>query len=321
MRSYCSSGKRYRTKHPVQITLLQTIRCPDVTENQGNASFNLPGMDKRLLTVFDIWRVKTLLHQVTTTKKRKQVGTDLYTFEDEAEETSVTHGVEKYLSKLHTYLLALAIAGSTSVEGAPQEEVFGSDSTKLIKVPWDVLQSYYFRASRAAMTVPEASRLAWLENRDISERSVWVSQFREGNEPLGQVVQSIMEKRGAHWDTPIQHMVSQPYAAQQPRQQQHQQHPRATNQRPSPTHEAATPPRRQTQGQQQFSPGSPSKPRTGATAETLRDGKTLCPDFNNNKCDRKGPSCDKGLHKCAKILRGGRPCGMSYHGAYNCRNV
>ena len=95
----------------------------------------------------------------------------------------------------------------------------------------------------------------------------------------------------------------------------------ATNQRPAPTHEAATPPRRQTQGQQQFSPGSPSKPRTGATAETLRDGKTLCPDFNNNKCDRKGPSCDKGLHKCAKILRGGRPCGMSYHGAYNCRNV
>ncbi len=89
----------------------------------------------------------------------------------------------------------------------------------------------------------------------------------------------------------------------------------------SRSHEAATPPRRQTQGQQQFSPGSPSKPRTGATAETLRDGKTLCPDFNNNKCDRKGPSCDKGLHKCAKILRGGRPCGMSYHGAYNCRNV
>ena len=174
------------------------------------------------------------------------------------------------------------------------------------------------------MTVPEASRLAWLESRDISERSVWVSQFREGNEPLGQVVQSIMEKRGAHWDTPIQHMVAQPYAAQQPRQQQAQQHPRSTFQRPnSSPHEAVTPPRRQTQGQQQhpFSPGSPSKPRPGATAETLRDGKTLCPDFNNNKCDRNGPSCDKGLHKCAKVLRGGRPCGMSYHGAYNCRNV
>ena len=162
--------------------------------------------------------------------------------------------------------------------------------------------------------------MTWLESRDISERSVWVSQYREGSEPLGQVVQSVMEKRGAHWDTPIQHMV-QPHAAQQHRQQQPQQHQRATNQRPAPTHEASTPPRRQSQGQQQSSPGNSSKQRWGAAADSLRDGKTLCPDFNNNKCDKRGPSCDKGLHKCAKILRNGRPCGMSYHGAYNCRNV
>ena len=140
-----------------------------------------------------------------TTKKRKQVGTDLYTFEDEAEETSGTHEVEKYLATLYTYLLALSIAGSNKVQGAQVEEAFGSDSTKLVKVPWDVLQSYYFRASHAAMSVPEASRLAWLEGRDIAERATWVSQFREGDEPLGQVVQSIMEKRGAHWDTHSEH--------------------------------------------------------------------------------------------------------------------
>ena len=70
-------------------------------------------MDKRLLTVYDIWKVKTLLHQVMTTKKRKQVGTDLYTFEDEPDLASDTHGVEKYLAVLHTCLLALSIAGSS----------------------------------------------------------------------------------------------------------------------------------------------------------------------------------------------------------------
>ena len=290
-------------------------------------------MDKRLLTVFDMWKVKTLLHQVTTTKKRKQVGTDLYTFEDEAEEVVTTHGVDKYLSKLHTYLLALAIAGTTAVEGAAQEEVFGSDSTRIIKAPWDTLQSYYFRAARAVATVPEASRLAWLESRDIAERAVWVSQFREGSEPLGQVVQSIFEKRGAHWDAPIQQMVPQSYAAhqhqqhqqQQPRQQQQgQQYPRGASQRPnSSPYEASTPPKRQAQGQQQhpFSPNSSSKPRLGTSADALRDGKPLCSDFNNNKCATKGASCEKGLHKCSKVLRGGRPCGMNYHGAYNCRNV
>jgi hypothetical protein len=103
--------KRYKSKYPVEVSPSDQLLSRCRRE-----------MDKRLLTVFDIWRVKTLLHQVTTTKKRKQVGTDLYAFEEEAEEASVTHGVEKYLPKLHTYLLALAIAGSTTVEGAPTEE-------------------------------------------------------------------------------------------------------------------------------------------------------------------------------------------------------
>jgi hypothetical protein len=271
-------------------------------------------MEKRLLTVYDMWKVKNLMHQVMTTKKRKQVGTDLYTFEDEAEVIAETRGVEKYLAKLHTYLLALSIAGSNKVQGAPVEEAFGNDSTKFVKVPWDVLQAYYFRASRAAMSMPEASRLAWLEGRDIAERAVWVSQFREGDEPLGQVVQAVMEKRGAHWDTPItygQNMVvrpnpasqyQQPRAAHEPRKQKHGQ------QKGSGKQETSTPSH------------SPKKMTPGTTAAALRDGKALCPDWNAGKCNAKGPSCDKGLHKCAKVLKNGRPCGMSYHGAHNCRN-
>ena len=166
-----------------------------------------------------------------------------------------------------------------------------------------MLQSYHFRASRAVMTVPEASRLAWLEGRDITERAAWVSQFREGDEPLGQVVQSVMEKRGAHWDTPIQNMVMRPNPAFQPQQPQGQQQARTRASRPRP-----------------FSPSSPMKMKPGTTAGTLRDGKTLCPDFNSGKCNINAPSCDKSLHKCAKVLRGGRPCGMNYHGAHNCRN-
>ena len=34
-------------------------------------------------------------HQVMRTKEKKQVGTDLYTFEDEAEAKPEAHGVEK----------------------------------------------------------------------------------------------------------------------------------------------------------------------------------------------------------------------------------
>ena len=301
--------KRYKVRHPAEVTPSDQLLSRCYRE-----------MEKRLLTVYDIWKVKSLLHQVMTTKKRKQVGTHLFTFEDDVEVASESHDWERYLAKLYTYLLALSLAGSNKVQGAPQEEVFGTDATKFVDVPWDVLQSYYFRASRAAMLVPEATRLAWLMERDIAERAAWVSQFREGCAPLGQVVLTIMEKRGAHWDPPI-HNTSRPDPAPQPQQF-------------SPGHDS----RKRGRGQQkgngkeslhteqfspsssisQFSSSSPRKMTPGTVAPALRDGKALCPDFNKGTC-KQWSSCEKGEHKCAKVSASGRPCGMSNHGAHTCR--
>ena len=289
--------KRYKAKYPVEATPSDQLLSRCYRE-----------MDKRLLTVYDVWKVKNLLHQVMTTKKRKQVGTDLYTFEDEEESAHDIRSVDKYLSNLHTYLLALSVAGSNKVQGSPLEETFGSDSTKFVKVPWDVLQAYYFRASRSVMFVPEATRLAWLEGRDIAERAIWVSRFREGDESLGLVVQAVMEKRGAHWDAPILHGAGRalpPFPPQLPPTHEPDRRRRKT---PPPLRRTVPP------------PPSPSKMTPGTFAKALRDGKVLCPEFNAGKCNVKGSSCDKGLHKCSKVLRGGRPCGMNFHGAYNCKN-
>jgi hypothetical protein len=298
--------KRYKMKYPAEVSPSDQLLSRCYRE-----------LDKRLLTVCDIWKVKTLRHQVMTTKKRKQVGTDLYTFEDEAEETPETRDVEKYLAMLYTYLLALSITGSNKVHGAPVEEAFGSDSTKLVGVPWDVLQSYHFRASRAAMSVPEASRLAWLEGKDIAERAAWVSQFREGDEPLGQVVQSVMEKRGAHWDTPIQNLIMNPRPAFPPQPRATSPHPAPPPQPPRAVHD----PKKQRQGQQDPPPPprSPEKMKPSTALGTPQEGKTLCSDFNKGKCNTKGASCDKGLHRCSKVVRGGKTCEMSNHGAHNCR--
>ena len=60
--------------------------------------------------------------------------------------------------------------------------------------------------------------MAWLKKRDTAERVAWASQFHNGNEPLGEVVKSVMEKRGACWDKPIQNMVAPPNPACQPQQ-------------------------------------------------------------------------------------------------------
>ena len=87
----------------------------------------------------------------------------------------------QYLSLLHTYLLALAIAGSAKSPGAPGEaESFGSDPTKYVVVLWDVLEAYYFRVVRTFQNLSEELRVAWIEKMDVAERAVWVSQFREG---------------------------------------------------------------------------------------------------------------------------------------------
>jgi hypothetical protein len=290
--------KRYKAKYPMEAKPSDQLLYHCYKE-----------IEKRRLTVYDIWGVRTLLHQVMTVRMRrktKQADTDLYTFEDEV---YPLHGVEKYLVKLHAYLLALSIAGSSRVQGAPVEEAFGNDADKFVKVPWEVLQAYYLRAARAVRSMPEAhrsqpeaSRLAWLEERDIAERAVWVSQFREGDETLGQVVQAVMEKRGAHWD------VVRP------------------SQAPSHGHDMVARPSQAPQswrGPTTLIPShNPNEMTPVTTAAALRDGNVLCPYWNAGKCKRntRELSCDEGLHLCAKVLRKGRICGMRFHGAHNCRD-
>ena len=115
-----------------------------------------------MLTVFDVWKVRSLKHQVTTSRKRKQVGNGLFTFEDD-EHTLAARNANLYLALLQVYLLALAITGSVKRGGAPSEESFGSDPVKFVAAPWDVPQSYYFRAVEKSAAIPEATRVDWLE--------------------------------------------------------------------------------------------------------------------------------------------------------------
>ena len=194
--------KRYKLRYPADIMPSDQIISRCYRE-----------MDKRLLTVYDVWKVRSLKHQVTSCRKRKQVGDGLYTFEDEVN-TDPTHSVNAYLARLHTYLLAISISGTLKKTGAPADETFGSDSADFVAAPWDLLQAYYFRAVEAISAIPEASRLAWLERADLAERAVWVSTFRDGEATIGAVIKQTMDRRGAHWDPPAA-AQPQPYYSQQ----------------------------------------------------------------------------------------------------------
>ena len=291
--------RRYKLKYPAEIMPGDRMvsRC-------------FRELDRRLLSVTDIWTVKSLMIQVTTTKKRKRVGEDLWMMEEEMPSTQ-TRSIARYLDLLFTYLLALSIAGSQKpASGTNDQEVFGSDSTSHVSAPWDLLQGYYFRAARSVQMIQENQRLAWLEKVDVQERSIWVSQFRDGAETIGQVVKNVMERRSTHWEPPPMQHSFNPYQPQADSPARKGKGDKGSPQTPPPGKGGGKP--------NTFASTSPvGKP--GETAKTLRDGKVLCPAFQTGKCQNKGFACPNGTHKCAKVLASGRVCGMNFHGAEKCR--
>ena len=105
---------------------------------------------------------------------------------------------ETYLDRLFTLLLAYALGGVKALDNAPpakEEDVLGADTTKFVYVPLDVVMRYHARARRTSASLPYASRLAWLQQRDTEERADWVSRFRESNLTLGQVIKATYEDR------------------------------------------------------------------------------------------------------------------------------
>jgi hypothetical protein len=204
--------KRYRLNYPVEVFPSDCLLSLCYTE-----------VGMRLLTVYDVWEVNASPHQISTVRGSKQASGDPGTSGGGANAKPAKRGVEEYLASLHTYLLALAVVGSAEVQGAPTEEAFGADPTKFVEVPLDVLQAYHFRASRSVMLVPEASRLTWLEEKDIVERTIWASQLRKGCRSLGQVIQSVMNESGNDWRARIQSDVARaiPDLSPQPPAQPH----------------------------------------------------------------------------------------------------
>jgi hypothetical protein len=204
--------KRYRLSYPVEVFPSDCLLSLCYTE-----------VGTRLLTVYDVWEVNVSPHQISTMRRSKHASGDPGTSGSGSNAERSNRGVEEYLASLHTYLLALAVVGSAEVQGAPTEEAFGTDPTEFVEVPLDVLQAYHFRASRSVMLVPEASRLAWLEERDTVERTIWASRLRRGCRLLGQVIQSVMTESGNDWHAGIQCNVARaiPDLSPQPPAQPH----------------------------------------------------------------------------------------------------
>ena len=277
--------RRYKTRFP-----------PELHPSDATVSRVSRELDKRMLCVYNVWKVKTLQFQLHTSQKRRKLGEGLFTEEVEESET-VVQDAESYLDKLHSLMLAYAIVGATPIQGAPTpgaENALGADSTRFVVAPLDVLMAYFLRAKRTSQQLPQHKRLVWLQTRDAEERAEWVSRYRESTLTLGQVVKEIFATRDAHW-IPSSFM---PPADVSPKTS------------PGGVAEKAA-----SLGPSSFALGKPVNGKK--VARVLKDGTKLCAAFQHNQCKNK-PPCPNGAHKCGVVLRAERACGAPSHGASTC---
>ena len=185
--------RRYRQRFP-----------PEIHPADSTISRVSREMSKRMLCIFNVWKVKTLQHQLLTSQKKRKLGENLFTEEAE-EEPTCEHTVEAYLDRLHTLLIAYAMAGVASPKSsdpafdAKNEATLGADSTLYALVPLDLCMQYFFRAKKTVMALPASKRLAWLSTRDAEERAEWTSRFRESTASLGAIMKEVFVARDAHW--------------------------------------------------------------------------------------------------------------------------
>ena len=148
---------------------------------------------------------------------------------------------------------------------------------------------------------------------------MWVSEFREGNRTLGQVVSSVFAKRDAHWEAPPMMYATPETPKPALVGNKERGHRVAQRQQPLQQQLVLPPPPPPQPYNDDKGANRSAELTPGITVTHLRDGKKLCPDFQKGTCKVKKASCPLGLHKCGMVTKRGRVCGMGFHVANVCR--
>ena len=250
---------------------------PDVAPADLVVSRACRELDKRLLSVRDVLKVKTQAQQQRSIPKRAKIGDGVEVITGEADDMGAARTTANYLHCLHTLLVAYAKAGTKPISGAPTPDARGGESWKVVECPLDILMRYLFRVQERASR-PGVS-FGWLKSRDEAERAVWVDRMRNSADPMGLIVHTTFISREAMWE------------------------PAAHSEAPPPP-----PPYR---GDKEKGAGKGSQPKGVKYAKSLRDGTPVCQAFQTGKCQNS--QC-KARHVCAVLKNGGRVCGLRHPG-------
>ena len=322
--------KRYKAHYPAHVM------CADVLISRVSRE-----LSKRSLQVQAFSNVRTLTHQVTSVKKKRKVGNDLYT--NDVPDLNLSLDYDGYLNQMFTYMIALSIAGCINrANPPPGGETMESISTLFVEIPMDLLMKYYFRAKHSSQQQPLSRRFSWLQEKDIAERSEWAEEYNKSEAPLGEVIRHVMLKRDAHWYPPILHTNDTEALRNEIKKQASKQlalENRIAKQTRDGRKGGGVPPGGGGAGSLNTSPGGkgtpPGKQGGGGggggspppgsaklfghpVAFKMKDGQKLCRAFQKGECknvvDDAGKGCKDGLHKCAVLTNreGTRVCGGNH---------
>lgn len=107
-----SFWRRYKLRFPAEV------HPADATVSRVSRE-----MEKRMLCVYNVWKVKSLQFQLHTTQRKRKLADGLY-MDDQEEDDATGHDADSYLDRLHTLMLAYALAGSQPLAGASQGRSF-----------------------------------------------------------------------------------------------------------------------------------------------------------------------------------------------------
>ena len=268
---------------------------------------------RRLLTTRDVWATRSLAHQLRRERKRSKL-TDHHDIIETEKEVDVDPGrsLANFLLLHPVLMLAYARAGALKRDGAPEREPRGSDTTRFVQVPKDVVMRYHRRLVARAKRLSELGvpALEWVQSRDEAERSAWVKEFRDSDiVPLGEVIQNIYNRRDGMWTIDEEAIRERKKREADQRRSDTRRNQDRSKSRP-----------RAHKGEGRGSAGSSGRNKQEfAVVDQFRDGVKLCAAWNKGRCLCSEP-CPDGKHVCNRELRqAGRACGQT-HKSTSCSN-
>ena len=273
-------------------------------------------LEKRDLSVKDLWTIQSLAARQRAGKQRTEVMPGLSWHDDDPDYRGFKSAAS-FLNQLVVYMLGLAKAGCEFRPTWDQKvaETLLTNSKDVVQVPLDIVLRYSTRARRAAETIVSMHRLQWLEVTHVAEVERWIDKFKNSGDSLGSIIEDTMVERAVFWQPPHDITIEGSAASKGKGKGKDKGKDVGKTQKKFLGQAGGS----KTWGKGQSKGGAPEvMQRTSKKwLKSMFNGAWICAAYQTKKCNG-GKDCKNGKHVCAVEISPGKSCGQN-HPAIDCK--